>query len=139
MFSIKNCNNKVGIITLTLFFIAFGYSVASSAGIDNKDEIKQQFDQTFYTMLDDPSNIDITMKYAKLAVQMEDYEAAIPALERILLFNPDLPSVKHELGVMYYRLESFDMAKSYLIDAKNSNGVTPEVVEKANKYLSLMN
>ena len=40
-----------------------------------------------------------------LASQTGDLEGAISALERMLLINPNLPRVRLELGVLYYRLE----------------------------------
>ena len=32
------------------------------------------------------------------------------ALERMLLFNPDLPRVQLELGVLYFRMGAFELA-----------------------------
>ena len=45
--------------------------------------------------------------------KLGDYEAAIGALERMLFYNPNLPRVKLELGVLYFRLHSYEMARSY--------------------------
>ena len=71
----------------------------------------------FAEVLADPTNLDLTYEYAQLATRAGDYEAAITAYERLLLFNPDLPRVKAELGVLYYRLGSYDTAKAYLEQA----------------------
>ena len=140
MFYIKNFNSKVRLIAISSFMtLVLGFSVAVSAGVVGKDEIRKEFDKTFYQMLEDPSDVNVTMHYAKLAAQLEDYEAAIPALERILLFNPELPRIKQELGVLYYRLDSFDMAKAYLEDAKGSKDAPEDVVRSANKYLDMIN
>src|SRR4051794_34603931 len=46
-----------------------------------------------------------------------DYEAAIGALERLLFYNPDLARVRYELGSLYYRLGSYEMAARYFKEA----------------------
>ncbi len=140
MFSTKNCSSKIRFSVIIAFTVLIGgYSSASMAGVADKTGVKKEFDATFLKMLDDPANIDLTMHYANLAVQLEDYESAIPPLERILMFNPDLPRVKQELGVLYYRLNSFDMAKSYLEDAKKGKNVPKDVIDKANSFLTKIN
>ncbi|PIR39647.1 MAG: hypothetical protein COV35_03850 [Alphaproteobacteria bacterium CG11_big_fil_rev_8_21_14_0_20_39_49] len=136
MLSYINFNYKISFFTLFLIsaviFCTPSYGTATDA---SKEALKKQLDMTFNKLLDDPSNIDITMEYANIAIQMEDYESAIPALERILFFNPELPRIKQELGVLYYKLNSYEMAKSYLNDALSSRNVPQEVVDNANKYL----
>ena len=137
MLSYINFNYKISFFTLFLFSgIILLTSMNGFAQNTDKENLKKQFDMTFNKMLEDPSNIDVTMEYANIAIQMEDYESAIPALERILLFNPELPRIKQELGVLYYKLNSFEMAKSYLKDAISTEGAPKEVVDKANKYLA---
>jgi len=126
------------IVLTTLLAISVIFSSQSESYAQKNDvtSLKKQFDIAFNKMLDDPSNIDVTMEYANIAVKLEDYESAIPALERILLFNPDLPRIKQELGVLYFKLDSYEMAKSYLKDAVSSKNAPKEVIEKANKYLA---
>ena len=121
------------IIVLSLFFAVSIFPFTVNA---QDLSVKKEFNEVFNKMLDDPANIDLIMKYANLAVKMQDYEAAIPALERLLLFNPDLPKIKQEIGVLYYRLNSFEMAKSYLESAKEGDNVPQEVIDLVNQYLS---
>jgi tetratricopeptide (TPR) repeat protein len=136
MVSQTNFNNKISFLSLIVVFsLTFFISYNSFAQKNTADDLQKKFDVAFNKMLDDPSNIDLTMKYANLAIQMKDYESAIPALERILLFNPELPRVKQELGVLYYKLDSFEMARSYLKDAISSKNVPSDVVDKASSYL----
>src|ERR1700681_4876937 len=47
----------------------------------------------FQQMLADPANLDVTFAYADAAAQLGDNEGAVAALERMLLFNPNLPRV----------------------------------------------
>lgn len=67
----------------------------------------------FQEMLRDPANLDITFAYADVSARLGDYETAASALERMLLFNPDLPRVDLELGALYFRMGSFDLARNY--------------------------
>jgi hypothetical protein len=94
-----------------------------------------QPDALFGQVLQDPSNLDINFRYAELATQQGDYEAAIGALERMLLYNADLPRVKLELGVLYFRLGSYAMAKSYFEAAIAGADVPPEVRSKVEAFL----
>jgi len=86
-------------------------------------------------MLADPSNLDKTFAYAELAVQIGNFEGAISALERMLLLNPNLPRVRLELGVLYYRIGSFDVARGYFEAVKASADAPAPVRPRVDEYL----
>jgi tetratricopeptide (TPR) repeat protein len=86
-------------------------------------------------MLLDPANLDKSFKYAELGIQIGDYEAAISALERMLLYNPDLPRVHLELGVLYFRLGSYVIARSYLTRAVKGDNVPDDVRARVAVFL----
>jgi Tetratricopeptide repeat len=67
----------------------------------------------FQQMLRNPANLDVAFAYADVSAQLGDYEAAVSALERMLLFNPNLPRVQLELGALYFRMGSYDLARAY--------------------------
>jgi tetratricopeptide (TPR) repeat protein len=67
----------------------------------------------YQRVLNDPSNVQLTIQYAEQAKQRGDYEAAISAYERLLLFNPALSQLKYELGQLYFELESYAVARTY--------------------------
>lgn len=96
-----------------------------------------EFDAAFSTMMENPGDLKATLHYANVASAMENYEAAIPALERVLFFNPELADIKLELGVMYYKLGSNDVARDYLNGAM-AEGAPQDVVAKASSYLAAM-
>jgi len=73
--------------------------------------------------------------FAVIAVEIGDLEGAISALERLLLISGDLPDVKLELGVLYFRLGSFETARVYLRSALASPNATAPVKERASRYL----
>lgn len=89
----------------------------------------------FQQMLAQPSNLDVTFAYADVSARLGDNEAAVAALERMLLFNPNLPRVDLELGVLYFRMGSFEAAQSYFEKAKSFNP-PPEVAERVDQYLA---
>ncbi|HRJ68522.1 MAG TPA: tetratricopeptide repeat protein [Beijerinckiaceae bacterium] len=80
-------------------------------------ELKREHDALFAEVLKNPSNVDVSFRYAEVATRLGDYEAAIGALERIIFYNPNLPRVRLELGVLYFRLGSYEMSKSYFESA----------------------
>ena len=94
-----------------------------------------QLDQLLHEMLRDPTNIDLTLRYAKLATEQENYEAAITALERLLFFNPTLARPRLELGVLYYRLGSYTQARSYLEQARAAPDVPADSAALIDQYL----
>ena len=63
-----------------------------------------------------------------------DLEAAIGIFEQMLIYQPDLPRIKLELGVLYFRLGAFASAKRYLDDVENYNP-PKEVTEKVSVFL----
>lgn len=84
---------------------------SQSAGGDS-DALEQQYEEAFQELFRDPGNLEKTFKFAELAVKVGNYETAISALERMLLVNPNLPRVRLELGVLYFRLGSYQVAKT---------------------------
>src|SRR4029453_1403741 len=60
----------------------------------------------------------------------------IGALERMLFFNPNLPRVKLELGVLYFKLGSWDLARGYFEDAIKGGEVPNDIRAQVNAYLA---
>lgn len=92
-------------------------------------------DPLFQTMLNSPANLDTTLSYAMSSKQGGDLEASIGAFERLLFFNPGLSKVRFELGMLYFRLGSYEMARGYFQSAQSSADATPDMVQKAQEYL----
>jgi tetratricopeptide (TPR) repeat protein len=78
-----------------------------------RSELEARKDALFQQVLRDPANLDLTFAYAETSARLGDNEAAVSALERMLLFNPDLPRVQLELGTLYFRMGSFDVARTH--------------------------
>lgn len=116
-----------------LFFVAIGAQAQDQGA---KSNLEKQYDQAFQAMFEDPANLDKAFAYARLAIQMQDFEGAISTLERMLIINADLPRVRMELGVLYFRLRSFEVAKGYLQEVLAEEDVPAVVAERAEGFLA---
>jgi hypothetical protein len=96
---------------------------------------RSDYDALYQRVLHDPKNVRLTLQYAQLAKDRGDYEAAIGAYEKLLLFNPDLPDVQYELGVLYYSLESYAAAKSYFDKVATSPRISSSLRDNTAAYL----
>ncbi|WP_375461634.1 tetratricopeptide repeat protein [uncultured Enterovirga sp.] len=106
-------------------------SFTGIAGPVGDPEVEALFGQ----VLRNPSNPDLSFLFADAAARRGDNEAAIGALERILFYNPALTRVKLELGVLYFRLGSYEMARSYFEAATSSPETSPEVRARVAGFL----
>ena len=71
-------------------------------------------------MLQNPEDLQAIITFASVATQIGEYETAVGALERLMLFSNDLPAVRADLGFLCYRLGSFEIANYHLQEALNS-------------------
>jgi tetratricopeptide (TPR) repeat protein len=92
-------------------------------------------DSLFRTMLASPSNPDATLQYAVNTKKVGDIEASIGALERLLFYNSTLFRVRFELGTLYFRLGSYEMARGYFQTAQASSDATPELKQRAQEFI----
>ena len=69
---------------------------------------RAEFNAAFQETLQKPTDAPTLLRYARLAVEVGDLEAAVSAYERFLMIDGDQPRVRYELGVLYYRLRSYE-------------------------------
>ncbi len=100
------------------------------------NEIQRRREVLFQRMLDVPDDLDATFEYAALSAQIGDIEAAISSLERMLIFAPGLPRLQLELGVLYYRLQAFGTARTYLETVISKPGIPDAVRLKVETMLA---
>lgn len=101
-----------------------------------KEDLAARQQYLLELMLKKPDDLDIAFEYATVAARNGDYEAAIGTFERMLIYAPGLPRVQLELGVLYYRLGSFDAARNYFESALKSPGVPVEVEARVKTFLA---
>jgi hypothetical protein len=108
-------------VLLASLFVAIGlWAGAPSAqelSASERAALLARKDALFDQMLRSPGNLDITFAYADVSAKLGDNEAAVSALERMLLFNPNLPRVQLELGALYFRMGSYELSRTYFARA----------------------
>lgn len=82
-----------------------------------------------------PEDYDATYRYVVLATETRDYEAAIGALERVLMFNPKLTRARKELGFLYARLGAYEVAAQHLRAAKAAGDLDAVQLAQINAQL----
>ena len=82
-----------------------------------------------------PTDLDLMFAYAVTSMQLEDYEPAIATLERMLIFNPDLPRVRLELAVAYFRLGVYDVSRFYF-ESVDTARAPEEVQQRVASFLA---
>ena len=96
-------------VIITFFsIILFSQNVPPSITDPAELEATQQERQrVFDSIIEDPTNLDNLFNYANLSILVGDLEAAIGIFEQMLIYKPDLPRIKLELGVLYFRLGAY--------------------------------
>ncbi|MEM7506103.1 MAG: hypothetical protein AAF415_05110 [Pseudomonadota bacterium] len=89
----------------------------------------------FDRLREEPDNLDLMAEYARLSILLEDYEAAISTMERMLIYRQDLPQVRRELGVAYFNIGSYEAAELYLTQVLAQDDLPPAVRENVQAYL----
>ena len=82
-----------------------------------KRQLRERQKGLFEQLLTQPDNVDLMFEYARVSIDLEDYEAAISTLERLLIYRQDIPLVRLELAVAYFNLGSYEVAKLYFEQA----------------------
>lgn len=88
--------------------------------------LERQTEEAYRQVLQQPQDLALWSRYARLQVQGGNYEGGIGALERLLLqpnYPPELPL---EIGVLYFRLGSYAMAESMARRALDDPRLPPE-------------
>lgn len=122
-----------------LVFVVIGL-IAAPASAQNLSEVDRgrlqaQKEALFQRMLRDPANLDVAFAYADVSAKLGDNEAAVSALERMLLFNPNLPRVDLELGALYFRMGSYEISRTYFERALAANPPA-DARARVNTYLA---
>jgi len=114
---------------------AFAVCSAATAGAQPATTFGQNLDPLFQGILTRPSDFNNALQYAALAPST-DIESAISTYEQLLFYNPNLASVRFELGVLYYRLGSYEMARGYFASALKMKDMTPALRERTEELIA---
>ena len=89
----------------------------------------------FLANLERPSDLTNTLQFAAAASD-NDIESAIGTYEQLLFYNPTLSKVRFQLGVLYYRLGSYEMARGYFKSALEQQDMQPDLRQRTEDLLS---
>ncbi len=125
------------LLPVALVAIGLVWATASDAALSDGEraQLQAKKEALFQQTLRNPGNLDVAFAYADAAAKLGDYEAAVSALERMLLFNPNLPRVQLEIGALYFRMGSYDISQSYFEKAAAANP-PPAVKARIDSYLA---
>ncbi|WP_425069815.1 tetratricopeptide repeat protein [Reyranella sp.] len=116
-------------------FLVATLALSSPSFAQVTDAMRASYRAAFEETLRQPDNAEVLLKYAQAAAAAEDYEGAITAYERFLVLDADQPRVKFELGVLYYKLKSYDAARTYFEQARTSGKTSKEVAERSSEFI----
>jgi tetratricopeptide (TPR) repeat protein len=122
-------------LALVVVGLLGGSPSAQELSTAERTQLLAQKEALFQKTLSDPGNLDTAFAYADVSAKLGDNEAAVSALERMLLFNPNLPRVQLELGTLYFRMGSYEIARTYFDRAAAANP-PEEVKERIGTYLA---
>ena len=106
----------------------------SIADPESVASVQREKEEVFKQLFKDPTNLSLLFKYANLSILVGDLEAAIGVFEQMLIYDSQLPRIRLELGVLYFRLGAYAMATNYLKSVKEFNPPA-EVEAKVNQFL----
>ena len=133
----KMSKKILAVLLISAFTInnIFGQNVAPTitdpAALAN---VQEQREAVFKKMFADPTNLNLLFEYANLSILVGDLEAAIGVFEQMLIYDNELPRIRLELGVLYFRLGAFALANNYLNSVKEFD--PPQtVLDRVNQFL----
>lgn len=119
-----------------VFFAISTLAGGAAAQSDVGASLQRQIDETFRQVLSAPGDLELGLRYARLLVEAGNFEGGVAAMERLLL-SPNPPAaLRLELGVLYYRLESYAASEAYLRDSLAIETLTREQRVVAEQLLS---
>ena len=106
-------------------------AITDSVELERAEQKKQE---VFKKLFKDPTNLSLLFEYANLSILVGDLEGAIGVFEQMLIYDSELPRIRLELGVLYFRLGAYALANNYLKSVKEFNP-PPEVEARVDQFL----
>ena len=127
---------RIGVALTATAWLAAAPVAAQTA--DDEQSLRQVQAEQFRDMFDDPDSVEKMFAYARTSIRLRDYEAAISTLDRILIYNPDQPRVKLELGAAYFRIGSYTIALHYFEAVRDDPAAPAEIKPRAEEFLAVV-
>jgi hypothetical protein len=106
------------------FVLALGVAVPSGLHAQGARVSPDEFDELFQQIMRDPSDRAFNLRFVHLALEIEDYEAAVAILDLLLFLNPSDPTLLALSGEAYFSLKSYTAAKDIYQRVLTAPGAT---------------
>ncbi|MEM8958740.1 MAG: hypothetical protein AAGC86_13105 [Pseudomonadota bacterium] len=107
---------------------------AASAPVRAQSSLEAQRDALFDRMFEAPTDLDLMLGYARLSVQLRDYEQVVATLERVVAQRPDLIEARLELAIAYYALGAYEIAVYHFNIVRGAPNAPPELIAEIDSY-----
>lgn len=124
---------------LCLALAAGGGAVATAEavpGAGDRESLRGRQAELFELLMAAPDDRELMREYARVSVELEDYEAVISTFERALIYVPNDPLLQMELGAAYYRLGAYQAARHHLSAARDAPQLTDDLRARIDDYLA---
>lgn len=112
-----------------------GGAVEAQVSESEEAALRAEQQEQFAAMFEAPDDVELMFQYSLTSIRLQDYEAAITTLERILIYSPNLARVKVELGASYFRIGSYAVAKFYFEEVLNDAAASPDLKARVQEFV----
>ncbi|MEM1362925.1 MAG: hypothetical protein AAGF94_14620 [Pseudomonadota bacterium] len=99
-----------------------------------QSSLEAERDRVFEAMFQDPTNLDLMLEYARLSVELRDYEQVVSTLERVVDQEPNIVEARLELAIAYYALGAYEIAIYHFDIVRAVPNAPPEVVAEITQF-----
>ena len=129
---------RARILALSIVFLAASPTWAIAQGA-SAPALQAELDSIYQKLLVDPSDQALNRRMVEVALSLNDYDAAIGAVERLIFYNPNDADLQLEAARLYVAIDSYAAAAGYLSDALALPGLTSTQRQDAETLLASVN
>ncbi len=108
----------------------------AGAAVDNTTALRSELTAVYQKLLVNPADIPLNRRMIEIALALEDYDAAIGAVERLIFYAPDDAALQIEAAEYYLKIQSYAAAAGYLQEAVTLPGVTAAQLAEVDALLA---
>jgi tetratricopeptide (TPR) repeat protein len=105
------------------------------AAVENAAALRGELTAIYRQLLVNPADIALNRRMIEIALALEDYDAAIGAVERLIFYAPNDPALQIEAAELYLKIKSYAAAAGYLQDVIALPGVSEAQIAEAEALL----
>lgn len=118
---------------LSILLGTLGFALAAPMAMAQSDNGAAE---TQETQVPEMLDAERAFQIAKAAAEAGELQAAIVALERVLLVSPGLANIQFELGLLYKRVGALTRARYFLQESMKDPAMPPAIRERAELELA---